>query len=83
MVDDIVTRLNYFWQSDLYCDPEFTIQLCDEAADEIERLRAAIDAVADLHEPDHTNEPRCLSCGDWPCLTHLILCNECKEARRG
>lgn len=73
MPDDIVTVVHLIGCE---CD------LCKANA-EIERLRNVIDAVADLHEPDHTNEPRCLSCGEWPCLTHLILCNECKEARRG
>jgi len=77
--DDIVTRLR---EPELLA-PLTVADLMNAAADEIERLRSVIDAVADLHEPDHTNEPRCLSCGDWPCPTHLILCNECKEARRG
>ena len=48
----------------------------NQAADEIERLRAVIEAVANLHDPDHTTEPRCLSCGDWPCPTHLIVSRE-------
>ena len=44
---------------------------------EIERLQALINAVSDLHDFDHTDNPRCTQCGEWPCSTHLVVCGEC------
>lgn len=67
-------------------DPEMPLSeraAIQAAIDEIERLRAVLDAVDDLHEPTSADNPRCSSCGDWPCPTHLIVCDECEEARRG
>jgi hypothetical protein len=74
--DDIVTRLRVkdgvyteFWQQ----------KLMDEAADEIERLRAEVDAIDALHQPNwHDNSNRqpmwCETCGlDWPCQTARLL----------
>lgn len=87
MTDDIVTRLRAEQVS--WLDPtvpvwdENAAQIYGDAADEIERLRAVIDAVANLHDFDHVDDPRCTECGEWPCSTHLIVCQECKEARRG
>ena len=80
MTDDIVVELRDAEQRD--SDP-WDVTLYTRAADEIERLRAVLDAVADLHESTSVDDPRCASCGDWPCQTHLIICDECKEARRG
>lgn len=82
MVDDIVTRLRDTLCS---CAEAYLDDDCDacKAADEIERLRAVVDAVDDLHGPDHVDNPRCTECGEWPCSTHIIVCQEHKDARRG
>jgi hypothetical protein len=76
VTDDIVTQLR---DDPVFVDDE----LLRQAADEIERLRRLIDAVSDLHDLDHIDNPSCTQCGEWPCPTHLIVCAECKEARRG
>lgn len=78
-VDDIITRLartKFMQDADIEA-------LCDEAAAEIKRLRAMLDAVDDLHDLTSVEDPRCASCGDYPCPTHLIVCDECREAHRG
>ena len=77
-MDDIVQRLRR-WPTDI----DNILDLKDEASDEIERLRAVLDAVGDLHDLTSVEDPRCSSCGDWPCPTHLIVCDECKGGRRG
>lgn len=60
------------------------LEAIDEQELEIERLRTVLDAVNDLHQPTSVDDPRCLACDhDWPCPTHLIVCDGCKEARRG
>lgn len=77
MADDIVTRLRVkdgvyteFWQQ----------KLMDEAADEIERLRAVLDAIDALHRRGilYTNASLataiCCECDyEWPCDTHMRL----------
>ena len=78
MADDIVTRLTALNNPD-----------AADAADKIERLRAAIDALlADIdtdHIPDETGRT-CRTCGagdgSWPCV-HRMTLDELKEARRG
>jgi hypothetical protein len=62
-------------------------KLC-KAADEIERLRAVLNAIDALHQPitDHDEGfmpiTVCRCCVDsWPCRTHLWL--HPNEARRG
>ena len=72
VVPDIIDRLMDIYHAD-----------AADAADEIERLRAMLDAVDDLHGPTSVEDPRCASCGDWPCPTHLIVCDECREPHRG
>jgi len=73
--DDIVTRLRV--KDDVYT--EFWQQkLMDEAADEIERLRAVLDAIDALHQPyplgDGRTSEDCDECGDrWPCPTYLLI----------
>ena len=64
-------------------DEAVAVYLTQLVQDEIKRLRAVLDAVDDLHEPTSVENPRCSSCGDWPCPTHLIVCDECKGGRRG
>jgi hypothetical protein len=79
---DIVERLR---DSAKYYDP-VTPTFCERVADEIERLRAVLDAIDALHQPidnPYDSEPNSL-CGhclhQWPCETHRLLHPE--EARR-
>jgi hypothetical protein len=62
----------------------------NDAADEIERLRAAIDSLLHDIDIDHTPDPTvngrmCRTCGagdgSWPCV-HRMALDELKEARR-
>jgi hypothetical protein len=46
-MNDIVERLRALNRSEFTCDPAI-----DEAADEIDRLRAALKEIADRHVPD-------------------------------
>ena len=84
MADDIVERLNG-WP--LTVTGDGWVKLLDEAAAEIERLRAERDAIDALHQPDPDYySPRdrqmCLNCDlEWPCPTYELL--HPKEARRG
>ena len=78
-VDDIIKRL----RGSIPGDPDYKLKLISDAAAEIERLRAMLDAVANLHEPTSVNDPRCSSCGNWPCRTHLAVCDECRGVHRG
>lgn len=62
----------------LNCINNDTPHMFPSQQDEIERLRAAIDAVDDLHSP--LAHDTCLACGhDWPCPTHQLIHPE--EAR--
>jgi len=94
MSDDIVERLRdcgVFMTTDENGDVQVGMRLvapedCNEAADEIERLRAVLDAIDALHQPidnPYDSEPNSL-CGhclhQWPCKTHRMLHPE--EARR-
>lgn len=60
---------------------------CRLAAAEIVRLRAVLDAIDALHQPNwHDNSGRnpkwCDTCDEvWPCDTHLLI--HPQEARRG
>jgi len=74
--DDIVTRLRKpGW---IAVGGSRAIDLGDEAADEIERLRAVLDAIDALHQPyplgDGRTSEDCDECGDrWPCPTARLL----------
>lgn len=47
---------------------------------ELDALRAKLDTIDDLHDFDHQNNPRCVTCLiPWPCPTHLVLCSECEK----
>jgi hypothetical protein len=88
VTDDIVTRLR---QAEWYCNRSAECMgTCDkrharrncpdpdtshEAADEIVRLRAVLDAIASLHTPRHRLDPTwCHPCDDeWPCATYLLI----------
>lgn len=76
MSDDVVTRLREF-HPDVDDYPGY------EAADEIVRLRAVLDAIDALHTSyEDGTEQVCHECyGLWPCRTHSLLHPE--EARRG
>jgi hypothetical protein len=88
-MDDIVTQLRGWVAVPTKSDymgrvTEFHevrgLRIFDEAIAEIERLRAVIDAVDDLHSPRIAHDT-CLACGhDWPCPTYQLTI---KEARRG
>jgi len=76
VADDIMTRLRH-WGDTV---GSFMLRaLHYEAAEEIERLRAALDAIDALHQPNwHDNSNRqpmwCETCGlDWPCQTARLL----------
>lgn len=75
---DIATRLRIIHCAADDLTPRRTCLIC-QAADEIERLLTMVNAVEDLHDTTSTNDPRCSSCGEWPCPTHLIVCGECGE----
>ena len=50
--------------------------------DEIMRLRAVLDAIDTLHQPDYEYPDECTECDfAWPCDTNLLL--HPQEARRG
>jgi len=64
VADDIVTRLR--------CNPVDCDGKCWNclAADEIERLRAVLDAIDALHRGLYY----CCECDyEWPCPTHLLI----------
>lgn len=71
---DIVTRLQEQSQAP-------ALAWLEDAADEIERLRAALDAIDARHVPDDLKWWCCEDGNDWPCRTHLLLHPE--EASRG
>lgn len=53
-----------------------------DCADEIERLRAVLDAIDALHQPDYEYPDECTECDfAWPCDTNLLIHSQ--EARRG
>jgi hypothetical protein len=99
VADDILARLRCIYAAEgcgqcTFCVAKAEIERLREKVEdlrmylerdacEIERLQALINAVSDLHDFDHTDNPRCTQCGEWPCSTHLVVCGECKEARRG
>jgi len=71
MADDITDDLR---------DVAYETDLCWRAAAEIERLRAALDAIDALHQPNQ--RIYCSACCDrWPCRTARLLHPE--EADRG
>jgi len=73
MNDDIVTRLREVATAAPRLVPEAA-----EAADEIERLRAVLDAIDALHRGMY----HCNECDfEWPCPTHLLI--HPMEADRG
>lgn len=81
MADDIITQADK--QAKANHEELIRLRIVNATLhDEIERLRAVIDAVADLHDLTKVDSPWCPSCHDWPCATHLIVCDECREARR-
>ena len=75
--DDVVTQLRH-WGDTV---GSFMMRaLHYEAADEIERLRAVLDAIDALHSrmefDDISQEWYCAECNEyavWPCPTHLLL----------
>jgi hypothetical protein len=86
--DDIVQRLRA--EADAHADGNWSDQVIrkhlTEAADEIERLRAALTEIASLHVPEWVSEAAkaagkkpwtCETCGvedgSWPCSTMLII----------
>lgn len=75
MSDDIVIRIRNHIRGDFVKTSEFLLGL---AADEIERLRALLESIEDLHNWGSTDNPCCESCSVWPCKTHLLLCGECR-----
>lgn len=83
MADDIVTKLRNRYPDVVHAHLLADAELVGAAAAEIERLRAVLDDIADLHEPSSVLNPGCHECGEWPCRTHLIVCSECRESRRG
>ena len=75
VADDIVSRLRHMaWLAD---EGEPYADALGEAADKIERLRAAGDALVEAHGPDmcDCNQPECVSIR----AAHLMW----QEARRG
>jgi len=81
VADDIVTRLRS--ENRMVLAPLHM----SEAADEIERLRAVLDAIDAIHQSfidPETGMTFCDECNTidlWPCATHTLL--HPKEARRG
>ena len=74
---DIVTQLS---NHPHYAGSQRPCEWCAAAA-EIKRLRALLDAIDALHQPDVTGDI-CDQCVfDWPCQTARLLHPE--EARRG
>lgn len=84
--DDIVERLTRSQDFKLFVagDGENGIRMMteverrQEAADEIDRLRATLDAIDALHQPDGYDRSdiliACVGCGDfWPCDTARLL----------
>ena len=78
MADDIVTRLRHAEDNGI-CEWQVLI----DAADEIERLRAALAGIDRLHHCFDSMDGSaaiCWHCGrNWPCETHQKV----QEARRG
>ena len=76
--DDIVDRLTE-WTSIGWDETDDTLLEHDisEAAGEIVRLRAVLDAIDALHQPVIDSEwlvKRCEQCDmEWPCRTHLLI----------
>lgn len=81
MTDDIVDRLGRL-QDHLH---GLDADVCADAAEEIERLRAALTDIRDLHQPMWVSEEAkaagkkpwvCCWCGtadgSWPCDTRLV-----------
>ena len=74
--DDMVTRLRAVaWLAE---EGSEVVDLAATAADEIERLRAVLDAIDALHQPyplgDGRTSEDCDECGDrWPCPTYLLI----------
>jgi len=84
--DDMVRRIrenlpHIEWEQPLAAEQERL------AADEIERLRAVLDAIDALHQPYPLGDGRirwqhCDECDfEWPCPTHLLI--HPKEAEHG
>ena len=79
---DIVTRLRWSLHADADIDRTVGELLadCADAADEIERLRAALVEIRQLHQPtstDYGTRAFCVLCGaadgSWPCTTKIIV----------
>ena len=71
--DDIVTRLlTVAWLGE---EGSEVVDLAATAADEIERLRAVLDAIDELHQPGGPkNWTICTHCRvEWPCPTAKVL----------
>jgi hypothetical protein len=73
VADDIVTRLRHVvWLAE---EGSEVTDLAEDAADEIMRLRAVLDAIDAQHTSfTEDGDEFCHVCvGAWPCRTHLLI----------